>query len=105
VFAIRAMAFFPRIGSVPFPIKPYLLGKPPPGRRQPVKAASREAVARHAPALTGWRWSGLLNFKLWPCLVRSTSRVLEKLSNPVQQLKMGRMKQRRLDPKSSERAI
>ncbi len=54
---------FPRIGSVPFPVKPYLLGKPLPGRRQPVKAASREAVARNAPALTGWRWSGLLASK------------------------------------------
>jgi hypothetical protein len=45
---------FPRIGSVPFPVKPYLLGKPLPGRRQPVKAASREAVARSAPALMMW---------------------------------------------------
>ena len=44
-------------------IKPYLLGEPLPGRRQPVKAASREAGARNAPALTGWRWSGLLGFK------------------------------------------
>jgi hypothetical protein len=41
-------------------IKPYLLGKPLPGRRRPVTAASREAGARNAPALTGWRWSGLL---------------------------------------------
>jgi len=48
----------PQDHSVPFPTKPYLLGKPLPGRRQPVKAASREAVARNAPALTGWRWSG-----------------------------------------------
>ncbi len=47
-------------GSVPLLVKPYLLGKPLPGRRQPVKAASREAVARNAPALTGWRRSGLL---------------------------------------------
>lgn len=39
---------------------PYLLGKPLPGRRHPVKAGSREAGARNAPALTGWRWSGLL---------------------------------------------
>jgi hypothetical protein len=39
---------------------PYLHGKPLPGRRHPVKAASREAGARNAPALTGWRWSGLL---------------------------------------------
>ena len=39
----------------------YLLGKPLPGRRHPVKAASREAVARNAAAsLTGWRWSGVL---------------------------------------------
>ena len=30
----------------------------PPGRRRPVKAASREAGARHAPALTGRRRSG-----------------------------------------------
>jgi hypothetical protein len=42
-----------RKGSVPFPIKPSLLGKPLPGRRQPVKAVSREAGARNAPALTG----------------------------------------------------
>jgi hypothetical protein len=48
------------MGSVSFPIKPYLLGRPLPGRRRPVKAASREAGARNAPALTGWRWSGLL---------------------------------------------
>jgi hypothetical protein len=41
----------------------YLLEQPLPGRRQPVKAASREAGARHAPALRGWRWSGLLGFK------------------------------------------
>jgi len=54
---------FPRIGSIPLPIKAYLLGKSLPGRRQPVKAASREAGARHAPALTGWRWSGLLGLK------------------------------------------
>jgi len=47
-------------GSVPLLVKPYLLDKPLPGRRQPVKAASREAGARNAPALTGWRWSGLL---------------------------------------------
>jgi hypothetical protein len=47
-------------GSIPFPIKPYLLGRPLPGRRHPVKAASREAGARNAPALTGRRWSGLL---------------------------------------------
>src|SRR5713101_2246016 len=33
---------------------------PLPGRRQPVMAASREAGARLAPTLTGWRWSGLL---------------------------------------------
>jgi hypothetical protein len=55
---------FIQIESVPIPIKPYLLGKPLPGRRQSVKAASREAVARHAPALKGWRWSGLLGFRL-----------------------------------------
>lgn len=36
----------------------YLHGEPKPGRRRPVKAASREAGARHAPALTGRRWSG-----------------------------------------------
>jgi hypothetical protein len=35
----------PPIGSVPLPVKPYLLGKPLPGPGQPVKAASREAVA------------------------------------------------------------
>ena len=35
------------------PTKSYLHGKPLPGRRHPVKAASREAGARNAPALTG----------------------------------------------------
>ena len=53
-----------RMGERPLLVKPYLLGKPLPGRRQPVKAASREAVARNAPALTGCRWSGTLGFKL-----------------------------------------
>jgi hypothetical protein len=37
----------------------YLLGEPLPGRRHPVKAASRDASgARCAPALRGWRRSG-----------------------------------------------
>src|SRR3954452_1009823 len=45
-------------------IGPYPLGKQLPGRRHPVKAASREAGARTAPALTEWRWSDLLGFKL-----------------------------------------
>jgi hypothetical protein len=49
-----------RTGSVPLPTEPYLHDEPLPGRRHPVKAASREAGARHAPALTGWRRSGLL---------------------------------------------
>ena len=60
-----------RRGSVPLPIKPYLLGKPLPGRRHPVKAASREAGARNAPALTGWRWSGLLGPSRQGLLFRS----------------------------------
>jgi hypothetical protein len=59
----KGNAFF-QIESVPLGNKPYLLGKPLPSRRQPVKAASREAVAWHAPALRGWRWSGLLGFRL-----------------------------------------
>jgi hypothetical protein len=46
--------------AFPIPNEPYLHAEPPPGRRQPVKAASRAAGARHAPALTGWRWSGPL---------------------------------------------
>jgi hypothetical protein len=48
--------------EAPLPTKPYLLGKPLPGRRQPVKAVSREAGALNAPTLTGWRWSGLLGY-------------------------------------------
>jgi hypothetical protein len=35
-----------------------LLGKPRPGQRHPVKAASREAGARDAPAFTEWRRPG-----------------------------------------------
>ncbi len=49
-----------RLGKRSAPMKPYLLGRPLPRRRQPVKGASREAGARHAPTLTGWRWSGCL---------------------------------------------
>ena len=45
-------------GSVPLHNRPYLLAKPLPGRRHPVKAASREAGARDATAFTGWRRSG-----------------------------------------------
>ena len=39
--------------------KQWPLGEPFPGQRQSVKAASREAVARPATALTDCRWSGL----------------------------------------------
>jgi hypothetical protein len=70
VFAGKA-APLPRIGSLPFPPEPYLLGKPLPGRRQPVKAASRETEARNAPASTGWRWSGLLGPSRQGLLFRS----------------------------------
>ena len=60
-----------RRGSVPLPIAPYLLGKPLPGRRHPVKAASSEAGARNAPALKGWRWCGLLGPSRQDLLFRS----------------------------------
>ncbi|SRR6266700_6279202 len=60
--------FTPWEGKRSVPIKPY---KPLPGRRQPVKAASREAVARNAPALRGWRWSCLLGFKQARLALRS----------------------------------
>jgi hypothetical protein len=66
----------PRIGSIPLPIKAYLLGKPLPGRRQPVKAASREAGARHAPALTGWRCSGPIAASGQGLAVRLTAPIL-----------------------------
>ena len=61
-FATRAMPF-PKSEAFRFPSSLTYLRSPVPGRRQPVKAASREAGARHAPALTGWRWSGLLGLK------------------------------------------
>jgi hypothetical protein len=54
-----------------FPLELTGLASPSPGRRQPVKAESREAGARNAPALTGWRWSGLLGFKPVSPLFRS----------------------------------
>jgi hypothetical protein len=63
VFARRAM---PSSKSKVFRLVLSLtcLASPCRARRQPVKAASREAVAWHAPALRGWRWSGLLGFRL-----------------------------------------
>ena len=54
---------FPESEALRFLSSLTCLASPLPGRREPVKAASREAVARHAPALTGWRWSGLLGLK------------------------------------------
>jgi len=51
-----ADALLARVGirkRFPLPIKPNLPDKPLPGRRQLVKAASRKAGARNAPALTG----------------------------------------------------
>ncbi len=63
-----------RKGSAPLPNEPCSHGKPLPGRRQPVKAASREAGARNAPALTGWRRSGLLASKQTRLSFRFTAR-------------------------------
>ena len=52
-------------GSVPLHNRPYLLAKPLPGRRHPVKAASREAGSRDArqplpdgAGLAPWRQAG-----------------------------------------------
>jgi hypothetical protein len=58
---MKGNTFF-QIESVPPPIKPYLLGKPLPGSATAGQGRSRDAVAWHTPALTGWRWSGLLGF-------------------------------------------
>jgi hypothetical protein len=61
-------------GSAPLPNEPCSHGKPLPGRRQPVKVASREAGARNAPALTGWRRPGLLASKQTRLSFRFTAR-------------------------------
>jgi hypothetical protein len=53
-----------------------------PGQRQPVKAASREAGARNAPALRGWRWSGLRSSKQRPSL-RSQPQSSQPCERPV----------------------
>ena len=60
-----------------------LLEKRLPGQLQPVKAASREAGARNAPALTGWRWSGLLTYKQTRLSFRSQPQSSRACERPV----------------------
>jgi hypothetical protein len=54
-----------------------------PGQRQPVKAASREAEARNAPALRGWRWSGLLTSKQTRPSLRSQPQSSRPCERPI----------------------
>ncbi len=74
---------FPESEAFRFPSSLTCLRSPLPGRRQPVMAASREAGARLAPALTGWRWSGLLGFKQARLALRSQPQPSRPCERPV----------------------